>query len=166
MNNVNFVKNIDNLGRIVIPMDIRRKLKINTGDVLSISCVDNSISMVKYNTLDDYKISEIIINFVESFKFDVILTNRERVIYSNCVLKDSLLSDEYVGLVKNGNTFHNIYDSYSFGDKRITGYYNLFPIVSNEGIIGSIIAVGNEQTRCYEICNLLSKVIMLDLNIS
>ncbi|HAB67422.1 MAG TPA: AbrB family transcriptional regulator, partial [Firmicutes bacterium] len=38
MKDINFIKNIDNLGRIVIPMDIRRKLQINTGDVLSITC--------------------------------------------------------------------------------------------------------------------------------
>ena len=44
MNNVNFIKNIDNLGRIVIPMDIRRKLQINTGDVLSITCLNYLVS--------------------------------------------------------------------------------------------------------------------------
>ena len=42
-NNVSFVKNIDNLGRIVIPMDIRRKLQISTGDVLSITCNEKNI---------------------------------------------------------------------------------------------------------------------------
>ena len=53
MKDINFIKNIDNLGRIVIPMDIRRKLQINTGDVLSITCNDKDIMLTKYSSLDN-----------------------------------------------------------------------------------------------------------------
>ena len=102
MKNVNFVKNIDNLGRIVIPMDIRRKLQINTGDVLSITCNDKDITLAKYSNLDNnYKIVEMIKSFIEIFNFKVILTNKECVIYSNLVGCLNKLDNNTKLLVKN-----------------------------------------------------------------
>ena len=62
-NNVSFVKNIDNLGRIVIPMDIRRKLDISTGDSISISINDNNLMLTKYSSLEN---NNRIINIIKS----------------------------------------------------------------------------------------------------
>jgi hypothetical protein len=42
----------------------------------------------------------------------------------------------------------------------------MLPIVTSEGIEGSIIVFGDEIDRSYEICMLLSKLIMLELNIT
>ena len=55
---------------------------------------------------------------------------------------------------------------YHFGDRKIEGIYNMLPIVTSEGIEGSIIVFGDEIDRSYEICMLLSKLIMLELNIT
>ena len=80
-NNVSFVKNIDNLGRIVIPMDIRRKLDICTGDSLSISVYDNNIMLTKYSSLENNnRIVNIIKSFVEEFNIKVIYMNKFNVI--------------------------------------------------------------------------------------
>lgn len=46
MSYVNF-REIDKLGRIVVPMDIRRKLNMNPGDTLKITVMDNSITIAK-----------------------------------------------------------------------------------------------------------------------
>lgn len=40
-------KRVDELGRVVIPVDIRKKLDINTGDKLEIFLEDNIIGMTK-----------------------------------------------------------------------------------------------------------------------
>ena len=86
MNNINFVKNIDNLGRIVIPMDVRRKLNINTGDVLSIIVENKNIVLSKYSSLDNNtKICEILKYYMELLNVKIILMNKECVIYSNVV---------------------------------------------------------------------------------
>ena len=42
--------------------------------------------------------------------------------------------------------------------------YNMLPIVSNEGIDGSIIVFSNDKG--YDFCKLLNKIITLELNIS
>ena len=40
------VRRIDDLGRIVIPKEIRRNLRVHEGDSLEISSNDNSINML------------------------------------------------------------------------------------------------------------------------
>ncbi len=42
-----YFREIDRLGRVVIPMDIRKSLTINAGDVLKINAVDNRITLQK-----------------------------------------------------------------------------------------------------------------------
>ena len=42
----------------------------------------------------------------------------------------------------------------------------MLPVVTNEGIEGSIIVFGDESEKAYEICILISKLIMLELNIT
>lgn len=167
MKDINFVKNIDNLGRIVIPMDIRRKLQINTGDVLSITCSDKSIMLTKYSNLDNNsKVVDVIKCFIENFNIRVILTNKECVIYSNVVNVGSKLDNQAKLLVKNASNIKNQNLSYIFGENKVSGIYNMLPIITSEGIEGSIIVFGDENEKSYEICTLLSKLIMLELNIA
>jgi len=167
MENVNFVKNIDNLGRIVIPMDIRRKLQINTGDVLSISCVDKNVILTKYSSLEsNYKIIEILKLFIEIFGIKVILMNRDYVIYSNIVSNGSRLGNELRNLVINGIQLKCQNQEYKIGEQKVNGIYNMLPIVTSEGIEGSIIVFGDEGSRSLEICTLLDKIMVLELNIA
>lgn len=167
MNNVNFIKNIDNLGRIVIPMDIRRKLQINTGDILSITCNDKNIMLTKYSSLvNNQKVVEIIKSVIDVFNVKLILTNKDCVLYSNIVNYGGKLDNNTRLLVKNGSNLKNTNSVGYFGDKKVDGLYNMLPIVTSEGIEGSIIVFGDETDRSYEICELLSKLIMLELNIT
>lgn len=167
MKDINFIKNIDNLGRIVIPMDIRRKLQINTGDVLSITCNDKDIKLTKYSSLDNnMKIVEMIKYFIEILDLKVILVNRECVLYSNLVNMGSKLGNNIKLLVKNGNSIKSQSNEFVFGDNKVNGIYNMLPIVTNEGVIGSIIVFGDINEKGYEMCTLLDKIIMLELNIS
>lgn len=167
MKDINFVKNIDNLGRIVIPMDIRRKLQISTGDVLSITCNDKDILLTKYSSLDNnMKIIEILKCFVEVFNIKVILMNKECVIYSNIVNVGAKLDNNMKTLVKNGNSMKAQNSEIIFGENKVNGVYNMLPIVTNEGIIGSLIVFGDIQEKGFEVCSLISKIIMLELNIS
>lgn len=163
MNDINFVKNIDNLGRIVIPMDIRRKLQINTGDVLSITCNDKDILLTKYSSLNNnIRVINIIKEFVDVLCLHVILIDRENVIYSN-VLNDTELSSE----IKNNlnRCVKNEKGMLNFKDTVIDEYYSMVPIITSDGVVGSIICLGNDE-KLYQICELISKVIGVELNIT
>ena len=49
--NSGMVRRIDELGRIVIPKEIRKNLKLNMGDNVEIYVEDNKITLKKYSTL-------------------------------------------------------------------------------------------------------------------
>lgn len=167
MKDINFIKNIDNLGRIVIPMDIRRKLQINTGDVLSITCNEKDIMLTKYSSLDNnMKVIEIVKSFIEILGIKVILVNRECVLYSNLVNIGSKLNVDIKELVKKGNNIRSQSNEFIFGENKVNGIYNMLPIITNEGVIGSIIVFGDINEKGFELCTLISKIIMLELNIS
>lgn len=47
------VRRIDDLGRIVIPKEIRRSMRIREGDAMEIFLEDNCVCLKKYTTLDE-----------------------------------------------------------------------------------------------------------------
>lgn len=166
MDNINFIKNIDSLGRVVIPMDIRRKLQINTGDVLNISCSDKEIMLSKYSNIgNNLRIVEILKQFVEYMKINVILVDKDRVIFSNLVNPGINNSNKIKLLVKNGTSIKNIEEEYIFGENKVKGFYNMVPIITKEGIDGSLIVFGSAEKNNYYLCELISKILMLELNI-
>ena len=42
---VNFERKVDELGRIVLPIEVRRKIQVETGDVLMIDLKDGQITL-------------------------------------------------------------------------------------------------------------------------
>lgn len=167
MQDVNFIKNIDNLGRIVIPMDVRRKLNINTGDVLSITCNDKKIELTKYSSLEkNTKVLDILKLFVEHLNLRIILLSKEEVIFSNIIPSGVKLDNNVRLLVKNASLFNNALNELVFGEHKVKGLYNMLPIIDREGIQGSLIVFSEESTNTYVYCEILSKLIMLELNIT
>ena len=47
------VRRIDDLGRIVIPKEIRRSIRLREGDAMEIFLEDNCVCLKKYTTLDE-----------------------------------------------------------------------------------------------------------------
>ena len=52
MKSIGVVRRIDELGRIVVPKEMRRTLRIREGDSLEISSNDNSIILRKYSLVE------------------------------------------------------------------------------------------------------------------
>ena len=55
MNTTGIVRRIDDLGRIVIPKEIRKTLRIKDGDPLEINISNENIILKKYSTLEDIR---------------------------------------------------------------------------------------------------------------
>ena len=79
------VRKIDNLGRIVIPIELRKRLKIDQYDDIEIKIENNKIVLSKYNKLSE--LNNILYLMSKSYNnltgINIIVTDKERIIYSN-----------------------------------------------------------------------------------
>ena len=84
MKNTGVSRRIDELGRIVIPKEIRSSLDINSYDLIDINIENNNIVLSKYKTINEFIVPVIaFINTINVKGLSIILINNENIIYSN-----------------------------------------------------------------------------------
>lgn len=150
MKSTGVVRKIDELGRIVVPKEIRRSLNISDGEEVEIFVEEDSIILKKYYRL--LTLQEVTKKYVEKMdkylNCNVIITDREKVILS---LKDQFRN--LVGENISKNILEIINERKQVNEKGkitvtknnfIEGYYLIIPIVVNAESIGSIICMTNE----------------------
>jgi len=73
------VRRIDDLGRVVIPKEIRRTMKIREGDPLIISTTENGVLFEKYDVNADItdSLKQVIDNYEDDLTKDEIETIRK-----------------------------------------------------------------------------------------
>ena len=124
MKTTGIVRNIDDLGRVVIPREIRRSLKIREGDPLEILIEKNCVCFKKYSTLGSF--SEDILRVAQdmaqrTFKHQIAIYDR-----------DSKLS---------GPNSYSSYVDESWEDNRTPFKYEgmgVYPIISDGELYGYI----------------------------
>ena len=142
--NTGIVRKIDNLGRIVLPKELRKTMCINPGDDFNIIINSEEIILRKHFQLKNIedKIIEIINCFesVLKYKFFFIINNKiinlnhKRI---NSFLENKILERKvYIG-DKNINRISDDLEEY--------GQLVLFPIVNNSDLLGSIIILSNDN---------------------
>ena len=108
MNN-SFVRKIDELGRVVIPKEVRNKLNIQDNENIIIYSDNKSINISKYSYLDEN--NNFIINVCDSladiYKIEVDILDRDKIIFSNnksgyrFILEKDLIKDSVlIGSIK------------------------------------------------------------------
>ena len=126
------VRRIDDLGRVVIPRDIRRSLKIREGDPLEILIEKNCVCFKKYSTLGLF--SEDILRVAQdmaqrTFKRQIAIYNR-----------DSKIS---------GPNSYSSYVDESWEDKRTPFKYKgmgVYPIISDGELYGYVCCPGSDMS--------------------
>ena len=82
MKTTGVIRRIDDLGRIVIPKEIRKTMRIKNGESLEIYLDEDSIILKKYSPIES--LETIASKYVETFnrvlKHNVIVTDKDRVI--------------------------------------------------------------------------------------
>lgn len=100
MKQVGIVRRIDELGRIVVPKEIRRYLKIDSGDFVEINLYEERIILSKFHPLNHNQelISNLCEALKESYQTDIIITNSAMVLYSTLgeALIDCSLETEFI----------------------------------------------------------------------
>ena len=126
------IRRIDDLGRVVIPREIRRSLKIREGDPLEILIEKNCVCFKKYSTLGSF--SEDILRVAQdmaqrTFKHQIAIYDR-----------DSKIS---------GPNSYSSYVDESWEDKRTPFKYEgmgVYPIISDGELYGYICCPGSDMS--------------------
>ena len=152
MKTTGVVRRIDELGRIVIPKEIRKNLRIKNGDSMEIFLNDEEIVLKKYSPIES--LENVLINYVDSFnqvmKHNIIITDRDKVIAISGSLKK-----KYLGKSISEFTDRSIERRDSFVERQKKSinivedvfeecYYSFSSYVNNGDAIGSVIILSTE----------------------
>ena len=88
------IKKIDELGRIVIPKDIRKSLSIKTNGSLEIGIVGNAINIEKNKSIKSY--DELAIKYANLFSkcnIKLVVTNRDNILFNNTNINNINVSE-------------------------------------------------------------------------
>ncbi len=104
--NNEYVRKIDELGRIVVPKELRNNLKIQDNENVLITQKDDNICISKYSYLENYSkfLNDICILFNLIYGYEFVIKDKDNVIYSNYknIIKISLDSQIIVNSVNIG----------------------------------------------------------------
>jgi len=142
------VRRIDELGRIVIPKEIRKTLRIREGETLEIYTDNESeIILKKFSPID--KLNDYATKYVEAIqsviKSNIIVTDRDKVVAASNSLKRSYLNQEisaYLeGIINNRETMcdKNTKELEIVKDEKIKGYFIIHCIIVDGDAVGSVI---------------------------
>lgn len=143
------IKKIDELGRIVIPKDIRKRLSIKKDDSLEISIDDNYIKLVKAVAIKNYDeyVIELLKMLVDNLHVKILATNREKIIFNNTGIVD-LDVKKLVGL--------SLYDLMREKDK-ICNACDLRPVIIDSNVEGIILV---SDSGCNEIVGQIINILI------
>lgn len=144
------IRRIDDLGRIVIPKEIRKNLRLQNGENLEIFIDENeNIILRKYNQID--KLKEFAGNITDSIssitKNNVIITNTDTIIATNNKLKKYInkeISNEIIKMINDRKEKTENAIQITEENEEPTNYA-FYPIIANGDPIGSIIILSENN---------------------
>ncbi len=153
MKTTGVVRRIDDLGRIVIPKEIRRTLRIRDGESLEIYVDKEVVALKKYSPMDNLEdISKSFVDAIyQSVQQNILVTDRDRIIAVAGSLKK-----KYLGKPISSYLEHVIEEREDVVQKETKslelingmqeeGSYVLNPILSNGDSIGLVIILSHDR---------------------
>ena len=147
MKTTGVVRRIDDLGRIVIPKEIRRNLRIKDGESLEIFVENEMIALKKYSSMNDLSdICKDLVNTInQTLAKNVLITNRDRVIACSGNNKNNYIDKNISKYIEEKLKNREIVIE---KDKKEVEFveelneqnsYVISPIITNGDVIGSVI---------------------------
>ena len=157
------IRKIDDLGRIVIPKEIRKVLKIESGDDLEIYVDNNSIILKKYSfMLNNKTISDKLVSSVDNLTdANIFITDKEKIITTGD-LENKNLNQKLKNLITERQSYiSNKIETITFSNNSQTGFFIIKPIIQNSDANGLIIIVKKEKPLKEDILfvNILKNII-------
>lgn len=144
MEKTGITRRIDNLGRIVIPKEIRRNLKIKDDDEIEISILEDKIVLSKFEFLKkDKAISDLVYSLGRRLNKNILFTSREKVIDYYLVNKEELinieLEENIMNLIEKRMVITSDNSNISLFNSKDNLSYIISPLIINGDLIGSLI---------------------------
>ena len=152
MKTTGVIRRIDDLGSIVIPKEIRKNLRIKTGDNLEVYLDGDTIVLKKFSQIES--LENVSVDYVEAFnqiiKHNIIVTDRDKVIAVAGPLKKKYLNKEINEFMERSIERRDSFNEKQKKDFNIVegevenGYYSFASIVSNGDAIGSVMIISTD----------------------
>lgn len=134
MKSTGIVRKIDELGRIVIPKEIRNVLGIHSNDDLEIFIDDMKIVLTKYEKSDNIlNYSNNVVKIIEEkLNIKVFVTNKEKIITIGN-FKNKELDSKLLELIEERKRYESINKETI---NKISAYFVIYPIIVESDILG------------------------------
>ena len=164
------IRRIDDLGRIVIPKEIRKKLRIREGENIEILVRDQEIILRKYSVMKN--IEDFASSFTDAIygyiKYNILITNDTSVIACSGPLKKKIIhQDISEDLLTCVHRKENLYEKYKKSLKitekeDIEGTYAISTITSQGDPVGLVIFFSEDNIITeseMRICEIAAKIL-------
>lgn len=147
------VRRIDDLGRIVIPKEIRRTLKIRDGEELEIYIENDIILLKKFSKVADLgDASKKIVDVVSSLiNKTILITDRDYIITGSGELKKNYLNKGISKDIENSISNRRMIAEKKLSQIEIVDgvkekyAYVVYPIISFGDVVGSVIIISENS---------------------
>ena len=163
MKQTGVTRKIDELGRIVIPKEIRKNLGIRDGETLEIFTDEDGIILKKYFEVRKYedlstKLCDLIKNI---YNVDLVITDREKVITSSNknILENTKLTNNFLELIDNREMFISHELSTMILGEEISAYYTIVPIIASSDSLGLVIILSENNIDYTSLGKFIAKII-------
>ncbi len=152
MKTTGIIRRIDELGRIVIPKEIRRSLRIKESESIEIFIDDESIILKKYSiikNLNDF--AQNMADAIHSFiNHSVIITDNDSILAASGQLKKDLLGknigvDLESKLTRREEMLEKHKKNIKITNEDLECTYAVSPIIINGDTIGLVMIISNEN---------------------
>lgn len=143
-------RRIDELGRIVIPKEIRKNLKIRDSDELEISVRDGNIILNKYEVIEKDKTISILLEIIsKTCKKSILFTSKDKIIDyyldTKKELNDLELSNSVIKIIENRKQVSVNNNKLCICKDMLDISYIINPIIINGDLLGSLILYSEKE---------------------
>ena len=172
MKTTGMIRRVDSLGRIVIPKEIRKVLKIKENEQVEINVEGEEIILNRYSELEslDESLKKLIDTISDIYKIDILITNLNNfnVTTKNYIYLENKELSPYLANILNDR--QNIVEknkiniSLNSNEKDIESSYLIRNIIINGDVIGLIIILSdNIENVDFNIVELINKYLIKEL---
>lgn len=167
MKNTGVIRKIDELGRIVIPKEIRKNLSIGNGEDVQIYVEEDKIILKKYQKVLTIKenAQKYLNMFCKITNSQIYVTDREKVIASsNLDNLDVNIDNKIVSLINDRRSESGF--GFKLGEVLIKKKYYLSPMIVDADAIGGVIIVTDNDVEEKDkvIVKVINSLLCLEFN--